>query len=89
MALHQNPVPGMMILPPTDIPKEGEVLLGYKVVSPPTGYFTTRPDPARINTRGWVGIVTGLLLFWPVACVPCFLTCSYSAYQQPVYGTTA
>jgi hypothetical protein len=39
-----------------------------------------------VNKIGWVSIVLGLLVFWPVSCVPCCMKFSYDKCQRPVYG---
>ena len=103
--LHATPVPGIPLLPPTDIPAPDHVILGYLVISPDDqdkysradaryvgakgAKYWHKPDPAKMNARGWLGVLAGLVFFWPVSCVPCFLSCSYSAYQVPVYGPAA
>lgn len=85
--LHPSPVPGIPIVEPHRVPDAGQVILGYEVVEPSSVFFT-RPDPSRMNVRGWVAFATLLVCFWPASCIPCFTSCSYGTVQRPVYGTS-
>lgn len=59
-------------------------IIGYQLVPGPSGVFC-KPTPERIACHGWLAIIGLALVFWPLTCVPCCMSCSYSAYQVPVY----
>ena len=82
--LHREPVPGIPILEPDEIPYSNAKLIGYQVIEPADKFFV-KPKPGKINTLGWVSIVVCAIIFFPVTCVPCCLGYSYSKYQIPVY----
>lgn len=83
--LYPEPVPGIPIVEPETIPHPNDVLVGYEVVRPHKLGFLTKPRPKRMNIVGWVAVAAATVLFFPVMCVPCCLSCSYSEYQRPVY----
>jgi hypothetical protein len=83
--IHTHPIEGIPIIEPENTPLPGEVIIGYEVIHDHDKVFTT-PDPKNMNKAGWASVILGLLCFWPVTCVPCFLSCSYSKCQRPVYG---
>lgn len=93
------PVPGIPVVAPERTPLPGQKLVGYEMVpcaGSPEGpasctccgaRFHSSPRPTRMNARGWLATATGALLCFPLACVPCFMSCSYDAVQQrPVYA---
>jgi hypothetical protein len=82
--IYPNPIPGILIGEPETIPGIDDVLIGYKLLRAPTGYLV-QPSPLKMNTRGWLGVVALAVLFWPISCVPCCLSCSYTDIQIPVY----
>jgi hypothetical protein len=84
--LLKDPVPGIPMTKPEHPPKPGQVLQGYRVVQRPSDVFTT-PKPQKMTSIGWVSFIGLALIFWPVSCIPCCLSCSYpEMYQYPVYG---
>jgi hypothetical protein len=85
MKLYNQPIEGVEIYPSDIPPIPGDVLLGYKLVIPDKKIFS-RPRPARMNVRGWLGFLFGSLFCFPLMCMPCCMSCSYDEYQVPVYG---
>lgn len=58
---------------------------GYKIINPRTRIFFFPPKPNLMNRRGWVSWAILSIFFWPLSCLPCFLSCSYDPYQSPIY----
>lgn len=58
---------------------------GYKVINPKEHFFVS-PNPSMMNRRGWISWTLLSIFCWPISCLPCCLSCSYDAYQVPVYG---
>lgn len=89
MRLYSTPIVGVPMVEPENAPNPTDVLLGYEVLhdNSENKIFTGKPDPKRLNVAGWVSVVLCALCFWPLSCVPCFMTCSYTTCQRPVYGT--
>lgn len=83
MSVFKDPIPGIPIIA-TTTPKADEVLVGYRLVEPPSG-IVCKPDPTKLAWHGWASVALLAVLFWPVSCVPCCMTCSYKAYQKPVF----
>ena len=83
--LYPEPVQGIPIVEPETIPHPNDILVGYEVVRPHKLGFLTKPKPKRMNIVGWVAVAAATVLFFPVMCVPCCMSCSYSEYQRPVY----
>jgi hypothetical protein len=84
--LYETPIPGIPIFPPEVNPKPTDHIIGYRVVYAPAGVFC-KPEPSKITTCGWLNIGILIVLFWPISCIPCCITSSYSDYQVPVYGS--
>ena len=42
-----------------------------------------------LTTGGLVAIIILVLLFWPLAWIPCCMPECYQKYQRPVYGNVA
>ena len=82
-SIHKTPVPGIPIIC-SSIPRPDDIIIGYRVVEPSKDLLC-KPEPSRINGRGWASIIVLALVFWPASCIPCFTSCSYSPYQEPVY----
>jgi hypothetical protein len=92
--LHADPVPGIRVVSPEVAPDPNGVLLGYEVIRNQHdgaccgGTFHGSPRPSRMNGRGWIAALVGAITCLPLACVPCFASCSYDAMvQRPVYAT--
>lgn len=82
--LFENPIQGIPILPPKNTPSSNDKLIGYRIVYAPKGIFC-KPKPKKIGYFGWINIALLAILFWPVSCLPCCMSCSYSDYQIPIY----
>ena len=82
--LHTHAIPGIPILEPERIPLPGEILIGYELVDKSDKLFVD-PEPGKMNGCGWISVILSVIFFWPASCVPCFMSCSYSKYQRPVY----
>lgn len=91
--LYDEPVPGIRVVDPENMPLPGEQLLGYELIRFPDntycgGKVHMHPRPSKMTTRGWMATIFAGLMFFPIACVPCFMTCSYDTrVMRPVYGT--
>jgi hypothetical protein len=85
MKIYSEPVVGIPIGEPIRIPNVDEIIIGYEIVNLGDGFLTS-PQPEKMNYRGWCSVFVLLFVFWPCSCLPCVLSCSYDAYQRPVYG---
>lgn len=91
-SVHKEPIPGIKIVEPDEVPASDEVIIGYKLVpARPAACcvekFVVKPKPTKMNLVGWLGVIVTAVIFWPVSCVPCCLKCSYDEYWQvPVYS---
>ena len=83
LLLYSTPVEGIPMHPEEVVPGSEEILLGYELLELST---FTQPHPSEMNWVGWTAVTALLILFWPLACVPCFLGCSYPVFQRAVYG---
>lgn len=81
-----QPVVGIPIIEPKNVPLPGQVIIGYEVVDTSKSILQ-KPNPKRMNATGWFSFIGLLVCCWPVAIVPCFTSCSYDTYQRPVYGS--
>lgn len=87
LELHKNPVQGIPIIEPERTPHPTEVIIGYEILNEfPSKKYFVKPDPKRMNKVGWASVFLTFLFFWPVSCIPCCMTCSYSKCQRPVYA---
>lgn len=82
--IYPTPVPGIPIIAPEYIPLPGQVIVGYQMVKNKDMFM--KPDPKRMNKKGFISIIALLLCCWPLACIPCFTSCSYDTCQRPVYN---
>jgi hypothetical protein len=87
MSLSRDPYPGVPIGPPDTMPQRFAKVIGYRLVAPPPGVWC-KPEPFAMGWRGWVSAGVLAIVFWPLSCLPCCMTCSYSPYQVPVYETS-
>ena len=87
MNLHKEIIPGIPVREPEFVPAHDAVLLGYELVDEHKKKFYTKPDPTNMSFTGWASVVVLTLIFWPLSCVPCCLSCSYPVYQRPVYSS--
>lgn len=85
MKIYTEAVPGIPIFEPEEVPLPDEVVVGYRIVES-SDNLLVKPRPSKMNMTGWISVVVCAICFWPVSCVPCCLSCSYSRYQVPVYG---
>ena len=85
--IFDKPIPGIEIAPPKELPLPGYVIIGYKLdKSNEYNEYFAKPIPQKMNIRGIVASIGCLICFFPLVCVPCFLSCSYNKVQRPVYG---
>ena len=84
--LFKEPVVGLPIGEPMTSPRPGDFLLGYKIIEKEAGMFR-HPAPSDMTMCGWLSVGVLAIIFWPISCLPCCMTCAYpDSYQVPVYG---
>jgi len=81
-----RPIEGIPIVEPEYGPLPGEILLGYKIIYGDNAPLFVKPKPDRMSTLGWICVILGVIIFWPLSCIPCCLSYSYTECQVPVYG---
>jgi len=79
--INPQPIPGVKIGPPMVSPQPGQVIVGYQLINGQAG--CCKFDDMKVG--GYVAIVVLLLVFWPVAMVPCLLDDCYEPRQVPIY----
>ena len=85
--LYPEPIAGILIIGPKKLPEPGEVVIGYELLDHnPEKKLFVKPHPRHMNTVGWAAVIITAICFWPVSCVPCCMSFSYSRCQRPVYG---
>lgn len=72
------------LLSPETIPLPGQKVVGYMIYESPSTICVS-PNPSRLSVGGWLTSGLLCLVFWPIACLPCFLGYFYQGYQVPVY----
>ncbi|KAI3424739.1 hypothetical protein D9Q98_008128 [Chlorella vulgaris] len=82
MNLSPHPIPGMLIRPPRVPPQPGQILVGYETCQPVGGCCVCD----GLSAGGVIAIVILILVFWPLAWIPCVMPECYDPYQRPVYG---
>lgn len=83
--LYPEPVAGVPIVMPDDPQSSDEELIGYELISYGRGRMFTKPRPTKMSPIGWASVVLLSILCWPLAVIPCCMTCSYNTYQRPVF----
>lgn len=84
MSLFPTPVAGIIVVEPSPPPEEGDVLLGYRILTRTDKSVFTQPKPSQMTLMGWAASAALLILCWPLTCVPCCLSCSYPDTVQIV-----
>lgn len=86
--IYEQPLQGVPIIEPAKAPENGEVVIGYELLYDDSNgsLFTDKINPKRMNNAGWISVVLCFFCFFPLTCVPCCMTCSYTTCQRPVYG---
>ncbi|KAK9809544.1 hypothetical protein WJX73_000230 [Symbiochloris irregularis] len=80
--LSKEPIVGVRMHPPLNPPREGEVIIGYQA-------FQEKPGCCRCDGMTQDAQFTTLILlviFAPVAWIPCVMKKSFAMQQRPVYG---
>lgn len=80
--MNAQPHPGIPVGPPHAPPLPGQVIVSYQIVEPETGCCKCND----LNTTGIVVLIIGILLFWPIAIIPCCSPSMKTKKQVPVYG---
>lgn len=80
--MNAQPHPGIPVGPPHAPPLPGQVIVSYTIVEPETGCCKCND----LNTTGIVVLIIGILLFWPIALIPCCSVSMKTKKQVPVYG---
>jgi hypothetical protein len=80
----RNKHPLLKIVQP-DYITTGKVIVGWWIFDPPSGCCTF-PDPTNLSAMGWISSGILLIFFWPLMCMPCFLSGCYEGYQIPIYS---
>lgn len=76
-----------IVQPDNHIYNNGQVIIGWWIFYPPKGCCTL-PDAGNLSVLGWISSGLFLILFWPLTCLPCFLSSCYEGYQIPVYSNS-
>ena len=63
-------------------PQPGQIVTGYEVVRPAAGCCQFD----GLSPAGLIAIIILVLIFWPLAWVPCVMPDCYEPYQRPIYG---
>ena len=68
-----------------DLPtSENAKIIGWMIKESPGGIFTAA-QPQHLSYFGWIQVLCCSLVALPLSCVPCCLSCNYSAYQTPIF----
>jgi hypothetical protein len=77
-----SPVSGIPVKGPLVPPGPGQVLIRYDIAEPETG--CCKCD--TLTTGGIIALVVLVLIFWPLAWLPCIMSSCHTQVQRPVYG---
>eukprot|EP00195_Chlamydomonas_chlamydogama_P011280 CAMPEP_0202899200 /NCGR_PEP_ID=MMETSP1392-20130828/7497_1 /ASSEMBLY_ACC=CAM_ASM_000868 /TAXON_ID=225041 /ORGANISM="Chlamydomonas chlamydogama, Strain SAG 11-48b" /LENGTH=116 /DNA_ID=CAMNT_0049585321 /DNA_START=85 /DNA_END=435 /DNA_ORIENTATION=+ len=77
-----QPVPGVPIKPPRVPPSAGQVVVAYEITEPDVGCCQC----SDLNSQGLIALIVLILLFWPLAFLPCVMAECHEKSQRPVYG---
>ena len=80
-ALSRSVMPPAPPLPQVP-PQPGQIVTGYEVVRPAAGCCQFD----GLSPAGLIAIIILVLIFWPLAWVPCVMPDCYEPYQRPIYG---
>eukprot|EP00798_Chlamydomonas_sp_ICE-L_P020580 gene20580-27377_t len=77
-----QPIPGLPIKPPAAGIQPGQVIVAYEMVEPVSGCCKCED----MSTTGIISIIIIVLIFPPLACIPCCMKSCFVKSQRPVYG---
>mmetsp|Transcript_40679 Transcript_40679/g.90445 ORF Transcript_40679/g.90445 Transcript_40679/m.90445 type:complete len:100 (+) Transcript_40679:160-459(+) len=77
-----QPHPGIPVKAPLVPPVPGQVIVQYQIVEPELG--CCKCDD--LTGGGLALLIIGILIFWPIALIPCFSASMKHKSQVPVYG---
>eukprot|EP01026_Neomeris_dumetosa_P012302 TRINITY_DN142_c0_g1_i3.p3 TRINITY_DN142_c0_g1~~TRINITY_DN142_c0_g1_i3.p3 ORF type:complete len:106 (-),score=4.55 TRINITY_DN142_c0_g1_i3:320-637(-) len=81
--LSPEQIPGLVVRPPLVTPQPGQVIIGYERCR----YEAACCNCDGLTMGGVVAIIVILLIFWPLAFIPCLMDDCREEYQRPVYGS--
>jgi hypothetical protein len=61
------------------------VIIGYEYYQPKAGCFQCD----GLSSQGLLSVILLVILFWPLAWIPCLMPSCFETYQRPVYGWPA
>ncbi|PSC68195.1 lipopolysaccharide-induced transcription factor regulating tumor necrosis factor [Micractinium conductrix] len=67
------------------VPAPGQVLLGYELYRPAAGCCQCE----GLSAAGLLSVILLVLVFWPLAWLPCVMPECFEPLQRPVYGFPA
>jgi len=79
--LNPQPIPGVPIGPPLVPPQPGQVIVGYQMIQHESGCCKIE----GMKVEGLVAIIVLVIVFWPVAFIPCLMDDCFQSKQVPVY----
>eukprot|EP00798_Chlamydomonas_sp_ICE-L_P005752 gene5752-6046_t len=77
-----QPIPGLPVKPPRIAPQAGQVVISYETVEPDVGCCKC----SDLTTGGLIALIVLVLIFWPLAFIPCCESDCHTQSQCPVYG---
>jgi len=77
---HAAPIPGLPIRAPFVAPAPHQQIVGYQVIEPAGGCS------CDLRLEGWLVVIILLIIFWPLAWIPCCMPECFQRYQVPIYG---
>ncbi|DBB16257.1 TPA: hypothetical protein ACH3X3_014576 [Trebouxia sp. C0006] len=81
-SLNLKPVAGIPLKDEKEVPKPGQVVIGYEVYEPKAGCCETD----SLTASGKIAVLAFCLCCWSLAWIPCILPSCHERYQRPVYG---
>eukprot|EP00798_Chlamydomonas_sp_ICE-L_P011258 gene11258-18884_t len=76
-------IPGLPIKPPRVPPQAGQVIVSYETIEPEVGCCKC----SDLTTGGLIALIVLVLVFWPLAFIPCLQKDCHTQSQAPVYGS--
>ncbi|KAG1672791.1 hypothetical protein FOA52_002779 [Chlamydomonas sp. UWO 241] len=77
-----QPYPNIPVRAPTVPPAPGQVIVSYMIVEPEMGCCKCE----NLTGCGLAVLIIGIIVFWPIALIPCFTASMKTQAQMPVYG---
>lgn len=77
-----QPHPGIPVKPSLVAPAPGQVIVSYQIIEPETGCCKCND----LTGGGLALLIIGILIFWPIALIPCLMADCKTKSQMPVYG---